>query len=115
MNSIRSKLSYANVVSTLALIVAIGGGTTAVAISGKVGAKDLAKIKIRKVGSPPNVSRVGVKARCRKGERLLSGGAEMASNGILQASRPEGNGWRAEGAGGGFPTSGSAYALCLRK
>ena len=34
MNSIRSKLTYANVMATLAVFIALGGGTTAVALNG---------------------------------------------------------------------------------
>ncbi len=115
MKTIRTKLTYANVVSTLALIVAIGGGTTAIAISGKVGAKDLAKTKVREVGSPSNVQAVDVKANCGKGERLIGGGGSMAQ-GSLKSSEPEGRGWRIQGGGTATPSnSGRAVAFCLSK
>jgi len=35
MNRIRKHLTYANVVATLALVIAIGGGTTAIALNGR--------------------------------------------------------------------------------
>ena len=115
MNRIRPKLTYANVVSTLALIAAVGGGTTAIAISGKVGAKELDKIKVRQAFSPENVQVVDTRAQCKKGERLIGGGAEMRIDRLL-ASFPDGNGWRARGSSLASSTgSGSAYALCLSK
>lgn len=67
----RARLTYANVVSTIALIVAVGGGSFATAAlvsrDGQVHAcakkRGKAKGQIRVVSS---------KARCRKGERKLS-------------------------------------------
>ena len=104
----RGKLSYANVMSTLAVVLAIGGSTTAVAVSGKgkVGAADLKKIVVRsdRDEDPLDPEQDFARAMCRKGEKL-TGGA-----GGPFGSEPDGNSWVAFGDGGA-----SAHALCLTK
>jgi hypothetical protein len=106
----RRHLSYANVAATLALIVAIAGGATAVAGS-KIGAQDLKKIKVRTATGSPSAGKPAIAvAQCRKEEKLLGGGgsAEPSFNG----SSPSGNRWVVVGT-----TSGSAVAaaLCLAR
>lgn len=81
----RKHMSYANVVATLALIVAVAGGTTAVAVSKKAGkntvtsksikdgsvtGKDLAGVRVEQVTAVQQQQEL----RCRPGEKLLSAG-----------------------------------------
>jgi hypothetical protein len=105
----RRHLSYANVAATLALIVAIAGGATAVAGS-RIGAQDLKKIKVRQAQADPPATGFPVAiARCHSGERVLGGGG-IAAN--LGATNPQGNGWAA---GGGVGDHVTAYALCISR
>ena len=122
----RRHLTYANVVATLALVVAVGGGSTAIAISakkapknsvtsasitdGSVTAKDLARINIV---SAPFFST----ANCAANEKLTGGGAiAIDGSGIerttaterLQRSYPVGNGWSTQGL-----VNSRGFALCL--
>jgi hypothetical protein len=131
MNRLRrlwSNLTYANVVATIALVVAISGGATAIAItasknsvttksirSGAVRASDLGSTFVRTAEGTVQAS-----ARCLKGERVLGGGglAEGSGPGIhsLQKSHPSGNGWFALSTLDGVGTlTTTAYAICLRK
>ena len=106
MKILRRHLTYANVAATLALAIAIAGGTTAIA-GNKIGASDLKKIKVRTVRAGPGTfGRTIATARCRKSEQLLGGGGA----GIDGGSYPSGNGWVVTGAVGGTV---DAYALCL--
>ena len=120
---IRSKLSYANVVATLALLVAISGGATAIAISagkntvttksikpGNVTAQDLAPIKtvveqMTLTGGPPII-----RLFCPPKSRPLSGGGVGGAG--VQASYPTPGGWQVnfEGSAG---QSAVGYVLCL--
>ena len=126
MNRIRPKLTYANVVSTLALIAAVGGGTTAIAISGKVRtgqiqngnvtAKDLARIKVREASAPGTLAQGAVSVSCAKGERLIGGGgsAGRPPSSAISSSRAEGNRWEIEASAiGGGSVLPVAQALCL--
>lgn len=97
----RRHLSYANVAATIALVVAVAGGSAAIA-GNKIGAQDIKKIKVRQAEGT-NV----VTSPCRSGEKLIGGGGVAVG---LGASRPNGNGWLAAGAVGEHTT---AYALCL--
>jgi len=119
----RRHLTYANVVATLALVVAVAGGSTAVAISaskkapknsvtsaairdGSVTAKDLAGVRYESALTNSNVQTLN----CQPGEQLLSGGwsspAEVTADGPTQ----DGQGWlRANAPGGGVVS-----ILCLR-
>jgi hypothetical protein len=129
MTSLRSHLTYANVVATLALVVAIAGGSTAIAVSSKlkknsVGTKQLknrsvtaAKLadgaviasKLAPVHSVSEKAPVDL-VRCPSGERLLSGGA-LAAGGSLTGSYPSDNAvqWAFSGTG-----TLEGYAVCLR-
>jgi hypothetical protein len=116
MKKLRPRLSYANVVATLALVIAVAGGTTAIAVSKapknsvvsssikpyNVTADDLAGIRVvTAVASGTAV------ASCARGERLLGGGA----SGDLAASFPSNNNtWVGVSGSGGV----TAYALCLK-
>jgi len=128
MRGVARHLSYANVVATLALVVAIGGGATAIAISKKVGTKQIraqavtankiadSNVTAAKLAGIDVVQKDGLAfsdAVCPAGERLLSGGARATGGGTLVASYPSGNAWSGIQAGG-FGTGISVYALCLR-
>jgi hypothetical protein len=131
---IRRHLSYANVMSTIAVIVAVAGGSTAVAVSvstskksdinkkgniragrvtakkladGNVVASKLARIEIITTSSPG-----GATATCPAGSVLVAGGGTASGGERLSSSvpSPQGNGWSASG--GAAPAT--AFALCLR-
>ena len=102
----RIRLSYANIAATLALVIAIAGGTTAIA-GNKIGAQDLKKIKVRQVTvAPAAVGQPVATAHCRSGEKLIGGGG----SGIDGTSAPAGNAWTVVGMVGSHVT---AYAMCL--
>jgi hypothetical protein len=129
---LRGQLNYANVMSTIAVVVAVAGGSTAVAVTvnaskksdvnkkgniraervtakkianGAVAASELGAIEVVRAESPGDAV-----AACPPGTRLLSGGAAQTVGGDqLTQSRPEGNGWFGSATG---PVA--AYALCLR-
>lgn len=122
MRQIRGHLSYANVAATLALIVAIAGGGTAIAGSKaaknsvvsssikpfNVTAGDLAGIRVVEVNG-----QFAAFAPCPRGDRLLGGGGSSPAGDNLGASRPGGNGWYVQ-QGAGPETHLVAYALCLK-
>jgi hypothetical protein len=121
MKKLMPRLSYANVTATLALIAAVAGGTTAIAVSNaprnsvtsssikpyNVTARDLAGIRVVQA-----VARGTATASCARGERLLGGGA----SGDLAGSFPSSNGNSWVGVVSG-PTGQDAtvYALCLKR
>jgi hypothetical protein len=121
MRRIRSHLSYANVVATLALIVAIAGGTTAIAGSKaaknsvasssikpfNVTARDLAGIKVVQANG-----QFATFAACPRRARLLGGGGDTPPGDNLGQSRPGQNGWYVQ-QGAGPETRVIAYAICL--
>lgn len=135
MHRLRRHLSYANVAATLALIIAVAGGGTALAVAihsskksdinkkgnirvGRVTAKKLANgnvtaAKLAGIDVVQGSDTTGGLADCPPGELLLSGGAELtgSSSGALTVSAPDGHGWRARRNGGlGL----KVYALCLK-
>ena len=138
MQKLRRKLTYANVVATLALIVAVAGGSTAVAVTvnaarkksdvnkkgniraGRVTAKKLAdgNVIAAKLAGIDIVQGSGAdraNADCPSGERLLAGGAKINSGppgAALIDSAPSGNRWEAITNTG--PADVTAYAICLR-
>jgi hypothetical protein len=128
------KPTYANAMSTIAVVIALAGGSTAVAVTvnaskksdvnkkgniragrvttpkladAAVSAAKLDAIRVVQVSDPSGRAR----ATCASSERLLSGGALTTVPAQLVTSRPEGNGWEAVVDG---PSSVTAYALCLR-
>jgi hypothetical protein len=122
MHRIRRHLTYANVAATLALLVAVAGGATAVAGSNaptnsvtsssiksrNVTARDLAGIRLVQVSG-----QFAAFAPCSRGERLVGGGGDSSTN--LGRSRPGNNGWSvAQGLGTGGDVPVTAYALCLK-
>jgi len=138
MQRLRAHLTYANVMSTLAVILAIAGGSTAIAVTVSAGKKSdvnkKGKIRARHVTTPKlangavtfaKLSGIDVvqatapavvDAGCPAGERIIGGGGDIPSGGggALQTSRPVGNGWHVViNAGSGSPDV-VAYALCLR-
>jgi hypothetical protein len=126
---LKKNLSYANVVATLALIVAIAGGGTAIALSvgknsvttksikpGNVTAQDLAGIRVATALGSGTSS--GTTVTCTPSEQMLAGGAEARSttsppggDRFLTASHPtpDGSGWTARADSGVV-----VYVLCLR-
>jgi hypothetical protein len=141
MHRLRSHLSYANVVATLALVIAVAGGTTAIATKStapknsvtsksirpyNVTARDLAGlILVKGEGTftdpaPPDGAPSGgsATAACPSGTRLLSGGGRVepgvGGRYTIRSSQPGGNGWSvtAEGDGTGTTTV-VANAICL--
>jgi hypothetical protein len=127
--TVKKHVTYANVAATLALIVAVAGGSTAVAVTvnaskksdvnkkgniraGRVTATNLAdgNVTAAKLAGVDIVQSGGERqatAACPPGERLLSGGG----SGALGTSAPSGsNGWTVQ-TSSGFAT---AYALCLK-
>ncbi|MGA8218346.1 MAG: hypothetical protein WB771_07250, partial [Solirubrobacterales bacterium] len=118
-----------------ALIIAVAGGGTALAVAihsskksdinkkgnirvGRVTAKKLANgnVTAAKLAGIDVVqgsdTTTGGLAFCPPGELLLSGGAELtgSSTGTILVSAPEGNGWHARRSGLGL----KVYALCLK-
>ncbi len=143
MDRLRRHLTYANVAATLALIVAVAGGTTAIAMKAtapknsvttksirpyNVTAGDLSGLTLVKVQGTFNdpapvdgISHVGdAAAPCPDGTRLLSGGGRvepsLSGRSSLRASQPGGNAWSvvAEADGTGSTTV-VANAICLSK
>ena len=112
MHKLRRKLTYANVVATLALIVAVAGGSTAVALTanaskkktdvnkkgniraGRVTAKKLANgnVTAAKLAGidivHANRSGLVAVATCPSGELLLGGGADVLGSASLTRSAP---------------------------
>jgi hypothetical protein len=120
----RRHLTYANVASTLALLIAIAGGTTAIAGSNapknsvtsssikpfNVTARDLAGVRVVQVNGS-----VSAFAPCSRGERLLGGGGSpIPPGGPLGVSRPGENGWFVQQGGGPGDALMAAYALCVK-
>jgi hypothetical protein len=137
MHRIRRRLTYANVMSTIAVFVAIAGGSTAIAVTvsaskksdinkkgniraGRVTSTKLADgaVTSGKLGAINVVQATGTNfatATCAAGHRLLGGGADIpgGAGAALQTSRPQGNSWNASvNAGTGFHGV-TVYALCL--
>lgn len=118
----KSGLSYSNVVATLALIVAISGGATAIALTvgkntvttksikpGNVTARDLGPIEtVIKQQSLPAGAGV-VRVFCPPKSRALSGGGVGAAE--LESSYPVPGGWEVGFSGGTGLVS--AYVVCL--
>jgi hypothetical protein len=139
MTSFRRHLTYANVMATLAVVIAVAGIPSAVAITankvkknavgtkqlkngsvtaakladGNVTAAKLAGVRVvSATASTPSPS--GTDAACDAGEKLLGGGA-ITQGGALIASSPVTQlsppRWNSNSSGG--PTT-AAFALCLR-
>lgn len=127
MKKLKPHLTYANVVATLALVLAVTGGTAAIAISTKL-KKNSVTTKAIKNGAvtAPKLAAIHVvtsapsalehSATCPTGERLIGGGAKgtpvLPASGApsLLSSYPDGNNWVAAP---GNSANVVAYALCL--
>ena len=136
MTSLRGKLSYANVVATLALVLAVAGIPSAVAITANkvkknaVGTKQLkngsvtaaklanGNVTASKLAGARVVTRtdpgLGSRVACQAPERLVAGGAKATGDAVTlsipDSSDP--NAWFAGVGLGG--TSATAYAVCLK-
>jgi hypothetical protein len=138
MHRLRRHLTYANVTATLALLVAVAGGTTAIARSGKapknsvvsksikagnVTAKDLTttfNVTATNTVTDPtpmdNQFATGTaEAHCPAGARALSGGGGAEGlRRVLQFSGRAGEGWRVSiGTDDPVPVQFSATVTCL--
>lgn len=128
MGKAKRHLTYANVMATLAVVIAVAGGSAAIAVTsnapknadvtkkgkikpGHVTAAALAGIDVQtaatKDGSP-------AKAVCLPGERLLGGGGETTTQNGLIISKPEANAWLAQPVPPASGATTTAYALCLK-
>jgi hypothetical protein len=136
---IRKHLTYANVAATVALVIAVGGGTTAIALSGRnsvhsddikngnVTARDLGEIKVvRKQFTLPdsaaddNWTSNFFILHCPKGTRILSGGGDVSppdnGRGAITRTEVNGNGWQITAAQDtGQNASVRVTALCLKR
>jgi hypothetical protein len=92
---VRKHLSYANAAATLALVLAIAGGSTAIAVTvnaskksdvnkkgkiraGRISAPKLASIRLESKAFPDAGTAPGeVSLGCQPGERLITGGASV--------------------------------------
>ncbi|MGA8803267.1 MAG: hypothetical protein WB866_01140 [Solirubrobacterales bacterium] len=124
MQRVRRHLTYANVAATLALVIAVAGGATAIA-GGKAAKNSVASSSIK----PHNVTAsdlAGIRvvqvtgqfsafAPCSKGERLVGGGGSSVPAAVsdLAVSRPGNGGWLVQQSEGP-DTLMAAYALCLK-
>jgi hypothetical protein len=122
MGGFRKHLSYANVAATMALVIALAGGATAIAGSKaaknsvvsssikpfNVAARDLAGIRLVQANG-----QFSAFASCSRRERLLGGGGNAPVGDNLGASRPGDNGWYVQ-QGNSPQTHVSAYAICLK-
>lgn len=135
----RFELSYANVAATVALLLALGGGTTAIALRGNntVGTKDirpgnvtgrdLSQIRVvRKVFTlaPPSMSGISSDffiLKCPRGTRVVGGGGNISASapgrGWMTRTDVNGNGWQitASLADTTEPASVAVTALCLKR
>ena len=132
LKGLRSNLTYANVMSTIAVVFALGGGTAAIAASvgknsvtsksikaGNVTARDLTSIRVATATGDPSFSNP-VRATCKSKEKLVGGGAQLTDVNepppfddfptALSESRPDGNSWVASAT---FRGTATVYALCL--
>ncbi len=126
----RPRLTYANVVATAALVVAVSGGATAVALNlrkGSVTTKSIRKGAITAPKLGPVVVRSAtaegpfaqVRAACLKGERLISGGGGATGPGggttSVFFSRPAATAGKLVECTLPAPPSPRHDAICLRK
>jgi hypothetical protein len=130
LSRIRERLTYANVVATLALVVALAAAKNSVTSksikAGNVTARDLAGAVLVTETVPladPNATDdvytvASAIAKCPRGARVITGGGGSSGNTVaLQSSAPSGaNAWFISAASnGGFTTELVATALCLPK
>lgn len=137
MREIRPKLTYANVVATIALFGMVAGGGAYAA--SKIGPKDIAKNAVRskhikdgqvKAGdlkaivvredtqSVSGGSGVTATATCEAGQKVIAGGADWSNASsdldLIQSYR-DGNGWTAKGENNlGITTNFTAFAYCMK-
>jgi hypothetical protein len=136
---IRKHLTYANIAATLALVLAIGGGTTAIALQGRntvgtddikpghVTGRDLSKIRVvRRVFTLNDAAMDGDISggffilKCPKGTRIVGGGGNIAPSGSgfgwITRTDANGNGWQITASQDtGQPATVAVTALCLKR
>ena len=133
MHRFRGRLSYANVMSTIAVFLAIAGGSTAIAVTvntskksdvnkkgnireGRITSPKLANgaVTAAKFGAIDVVqasTAVGTATAVCPTGRLIGGGGVVAGGASLAGTWPQGNGWSVASNGAAQKT---AYALCLK-
>lgn len=117
MSSIRKRMTYANVVATLALIVAVAGGSTAIALQatapknsvttksirkGNVTADDLTAVRnasaeallVDPVPNDGSYTGLTLEAKCPGKSRAISGGvtSSVTKGGVVTSTKTQ-NGW----------------------
>src|SRR5262245_15347842 len=136
---LRPNPSYANVAATVALLLAVGGGTTAIALQGKntvgtddirpgnVTGRDLSRIRvIRRVFTLPPPQMTGDVSsdffilRCPRGTRVVGGGGGISPSGSglgwITRTDPRGNGWQITASQQTTqPASVAVTAMCLKR
>jgi hypothetical protein len=137
---IRRHLSYANVAASLALVIAIAGGTTAIATKSTAPKNSVTSKSIRPFNvtagdisriftvtgradfndpAPPDGATSGAtaEAKCPAGSRLISGGGSTSdSRAPIRASTPGPGSWSVSADGDGTnQTTVLVVALCLSK
>ena len=134
MRSIRSRLTFANVMASIAVFAALAGGAYAAATigandikkdavrtkhikNGQVGARDLATVVRRPNSAAGSSSPRTTTVNCQSNEQVVGGGGGIPSPGAahtLARSEPLTNGWSVTAHGSGTWTL-EVYALCLLK
>jgi len=134
MSSIRNKLTFANVMASIAVFAVLGGSAYAAAKigandikknavrtkhikNGEVGAADLGAVVRRTESTAGTSSPRTETVDCEPGEQVIAGGGGIPSPGAahtLARSEPLTNGWSVTAHGSGTWTL-NAYALCLEK
>jgi hypothetical protein len=140
MHRLRSHLTYANVVATVALVVAVAGGTTAIATkatapknsvtsksirSYNVTSRDLSRlVEVRNQTifndpAPPDgaFTRASATAQCPSGTRVITGGGFVDNDrAALMGSYPITEGWTATAKADGTNEARiTVIARCLSK
>ena len=134
MSAIRSRLTFANVMASIAVFGVLAGGAYAAATigpndikkdavrtkhikNGEVGARDLNAVVKRSDSSVGSATPRTTSVSCESGEQVVGGGGGIPSPGTahtLARSEPSTNGWSVTAHGSGTWTL-QVYALCLQK
>jgi hypothetical protein len=134
MSAIRSRLTFANVMASIAVFGVLAGGAYAAATigpkdikkdavrtkhikNGQVGARDLNAVVKRPNSSAGTSTPRTTSVNCESDEQVIGGGGGIPSPGAahtLARSEPLSNGWSVTAHGSGTWTL-QVYALCLQK
>ena len=134
MSAIRARLTFANVMASVAVFAALAGGAYAAATidagdikknavrtkhikNGEVNARDLGIVVERSNSAAGSSSPRTLSVACNSGEQVVGGGGGIPSPGpdhTLARSEPTTNGWSVTAHGTATWTL-QVYALCLVK